>query len=151
MLFLSGRAAAQEELFIGTGVHLSQTGAVREAYRETIASNPDKMVNGFRIRIYSGNGKNSDYESEIALRSFQHEFPDISAERSYSNSSYKVTAGYYRTKADAARDLARIRRRLGSGFIVSERFRYPELQEEIAAAAAAAAAAKVETEEQSEP
>lgn len=125
-------AKAQSDILteLSPAVKVTQGDAVREAFEEQMQLNEKSTVNGFRIRIYTGNGKNSDLESAKALATFKATYPDIPVERSYSHSSYKVTAGYFRTKTDAAREIKRIRQTFPGCFPVGETFRYPTLPSE---------------------
>ena len=144
-------ARAQSDILsaLAPDVQVTQSETVREAFEEQMQRNGHSTVSGFRIRIYTGNGKDSDLESARALATFRATYPDIPAERSYSHSSYKVTAGYFRTKTDAAREIKRIRQTFPTCFPVGETFRYPLLSSERKALldeAEAAAAASQEGE-----
>ena len=145
-------AKAQSEILsdIAPSVRVHQSEAVRAAFEEQMQRNDSHRISGFRIRIYSGIGKTSDLESARALSLFRSNYPDLSVERSYSHSSYKVTAGYFRTKTDAARELKRIRQTFPGSFLVGETFRYPTLPSERKAMAEAVSEASAETAEQGE-
>ncbi|MBQ7269873.1 MAG: SPOR domain-containing protein [Bacteroidales bacterium] len=125
-------AMAQSEILseLPPSVKVHQSEAVRSAFEEQMLRNESSSINGFRIRIYTGNGKDSDLESARALKEFKAAFPDLPAERSYTHSSFKVTVGYFRTKTDAARELKRIRQNFPNSFLVGESFRYPTLPSE---------------------
>ena len=122
-------AAAQADIFneLGPGVILNQPEAVGQAMREQVSLNAASMVNGFRIRVYSGTDKNADIKSAKVLGECRNLFPDMESDRSYSNSSYMVTIGRFRTRTDAARALRRLRKLYPDSFIVGGRFRYPAL------------------------
>lgn len=139
-------ASAQSEILseMAPAVKVRQSEAVRSAFEEQMQRNESYLISGFRIRIYSGIGKNSDLESARALSLFRSNYPDLSVDRSYSHSSYKVTAGYFRTKTDAARELKRVRQTFPNSFLVGETFRYPTLPSERKALAEAEAEAAAE-------
>lgn len=125
-------ASAQSEIFsdLAPNAQVRQSEAVRSAFEEQMQGNPARLVSGFRIRVYSGIGKNADLESARTLALFKSNYPDLNVDRSYSHSSYKVTAGYFRTKTDAARELKRVRQTFPNSFLVGEAFRYPTLPSE---------------------
>ena len=145
-------ARAQSDILseLSPAVKVRQSEAVRSAFEEQLLLNEKYSMNGFRIRIYTGNGKDSDLESARALTLFKGTYPDLPAERSYSHSSYKVTVGYFRTKTDAARELKRIQQTFPGCFIVGESFRYPVLPSERKAVLEAIAAEAEATAEEGE-
>lgn len=142
-------AGAQSEILseLAPTVSVRQSEAVRSAFEEQMQRNENHRISGFRIRIYSGIGKNSDLESARALALFKNNYPDLSVDRSYSHASYKVTAGYFRTKTDAERELKRIRQTFPGSFLIGENFRYPTLPSERKALSEAAMEAATELAE----
>jgi len=151
-IFSAAAAKAQSDIIadIAPSVKVRQSDSVRSAFEEQMLLNEKSTINGFRIRIYSGIGKNSDLESAAAMASFKSAFPGIPVERSYSHSSYKVTAGYFRTKTDAARELKKIKQSFPGSFLVGESFRYPTLPSERRAMEEAVAETVASAEEQGE-
>ncbi len=80
------------------------------------ADNPKVM--GYKIQIlYSKSRSNA----EGAISEFNNEFPGFSTEMKYIAPDYKVLVGDYFTKRSAAVDLARIKKKFPSSFLVNWR------------------------------
>lgn len=135
---VSGQESAGDEIaidstLVGLNVFDLVPGGVRQsatvdsAVRSRIAANRTKMVNGFRIRLYFNSAKNAREESAALMRRFNALYPRIPVYRSYSTPNFKVTAGSFRTRAEAEYLLARLKTDFPDAFIVRERFRFPSM------------------------
>lgn len=135
---VSGQESAGEEFaidstFVGLNIFdlvpggVRQSAAVDTAVRRRIEANSTKMINGFRIRLYFNSAKNAREESAALMKRFNTLYPRIPVYRSYSTPNFKVTAGSFRTRAEAEYLLARIKTDFPDAFIVRERFRFPSM------------------------
>lgn len=135
---VSGQESAGEEVAIDStlvGLNIfdlvpggvRQSATVDSAVRSRIEANGTKMVNGFRIRLYFNSAKNAREESAALMKRFNTLYPKIPVYRSYSTPNFKVTAGSFRTRAEAEYLLARIKTDFPDAFIVRERFRFPSM------------------------
>lgn len=108
-----------------SGVTVHQSAAILKAFNSHVASNRDRKMNGYRVRIFSDNKQNSRGASEAALARFKGMFPGCSAYRTYSNPFFKVTVGDFRTKSEAMKMLQQLKGSFPSAFIVAEQINYP--------------------------
>lgn len=106
-------------------VSIHQSAGVRSALSGHISRNADKMVTGYRVRIFFDNKQNSRDASAAAMARFRNLYPNVSAYRSFANPFFKVTVGDYRTRAEAQSALKSIRQDFPTAFIVKEKFKYP--------------------------
>lgn len=106
-------------------VSISHSDAIRSAFSGQVNSAATKKVDGYRIRIFLENKKNSREMSEKAVEDFKKAFPGYNTYRSFDNPFFKVTVGDFRTKADAQIELKRISRVFPAAFIVKEKIRFP--------------------------
>lgn len=111
-------------------VNVRQSPAVENAVRSQIASNADRGMNGYRVRIFFDNRQSARIESEEALKRFEGLYHDIVAYRTYANPYFKVTVGDFRTRSEAVRCLERIRHEFPSAFVVKENISYPVVDKE---------------------
>ncbi len=93
-------------------------------------ANLDRKKSGYRIRIFYDNKQSARESSANIERRFLARFPDILAYRSYSTPYFKVVVGDYRTKSDAIRDFAAIKRAFPSALIVKEYIKFPKVENE---------------------
>ena len=82
------------------------------------AGQPGYGFPGYRICIFSQTGQQARQQANAAMSSFMKTYVDT-AYFSYSEPSFVVMAGNYRTKSDALRALTDIRKTFRSAFIVA--------------------------------
>mgnify|MGYP000847786448 FL=1 len=114
------------ESFPGGGtVIVRQSGTLRNALLSHINSNSERVIIGYRIRIYFDNSQNARMRSEAIANQFVREYPHIKAYLSHVNPYFKVTVGDFRTKYEAQQFASQISSRYPSVFIVREQIGYP--------------------------
>ena len=122
-------AAAVDSTLVGVDVfakvNVEQSPMVEESVRTHILSNKERVLTGYRVRIFFDNRQTSRVESEETLKRFQTLHRDVPAYRTYSNPYFKVTVGDFRTKSEAMELLSRIRHEFPSAFVVKESIEYP--------------------------
>ncbi len=106
-------------------VTVHQSKAVEDAMRNHLSRNRNRIISGYRVRIYFDNGQNSRGGSEAVLKSFQSRYPGYAAYRNYVNPYFKVTVGDFRTRSEAMQLLQSIKYEFPSAFIVKENINYP--------------------------
>lgn len=111
-------------------VTVHQTESVTEKVDEFARKGGEKLLSGYRVRIFFDNRQSSRGESEEILRSFLGKYHGIPAYRTYQNPFFKVTVGDFRTKSEAIELLRRIRSDFPAAFIVREAIEYPVLDKE---------------------
>lgn len=90
-----------------------------------IASNAERTISGYRVRIFFDNRQTARTDSEETLKKFEGLYHDVSAYRSYVNPYFKVTVGDFRTKSEAMELLERIKGEFPSAFVVRENISFP--------------------------
>lgn len=111
-------------------VIINQTSVVADAVRRQVASNSERALSGYRVRIFFDNKQTARVESEETLKRFESLYHDVVAYRTYANPYFKVTVGDFRTKSEAMRLLERIRREFPSAFVVKENIEFPVVDKE---------------------
>lgn len=106
-------------------VNVTQSDVVAEAVRRQIASNEDRTLSGYRVRIFFDNRQTARVESEETLKRFESLYHDVVAYRTYANPYFKVTVGDFRTKSEAMRLLERIKGEFPSAFVVKDNISFP--------------------------
>lgn len=106
-------------------VVVNQTSSVAASMRRQVASNPDRNLNGYRVRIFFDNKQTARVESEETLKKFERMYHDVVAYRTYANPYFKVTVGDFRTKSEAVKLLERIRHEFPGAFVVKENIEFP--------------------------
>ena len=106
-------------------VEIYQSQDIANALRIQVASNPERTINGFRVRIFFDNKQSARQESEEVLKKFEALHRDIKAYRTYANPYFKVTVGDFRTKSEAMEVLSRIKAEFPTAFVVKESIEYP--------------------------
>lgn len=106
-------------------VDIRQSQLVEDSMNAHIASNDERTMSGYRVRIFFDNRQTARSESESTLKKFKSLFPDVMAYRLYANPYFKVTVGDFRTKSEAMALLARIKGEFPSAFVVKENIEYP--------------------------
>ncbi len=105
----------------GGDVRVYQSPSLRLNMEKHLASVSEKKgVDGYRIQIYFGNGKNARKKSNDARVKFITENPDIKAYIIYDNPYFKVRVGDYRNKSEALFVLEKIKEQYADAFIVPD-------------------------------
>ena len=112
---------------IPESVVVRQDPRIRLALGDKIASDAEKTVNGFSIRLFIDNRRNAREASLEVLRRFNELYPYINVYRSYSAPYFKVTVGRFRNRVEAQRMLDAIKDEFPDAFIVRDKFRYPSI------------------------
>lgn len=112
------------------GPTVSQDASVSSAMSAHISSNRRKKLSGYRIRIYFDNKQTSRGASEAAARRFQGAFPGVPTYRTFTSPFFKVAAGDFRTRSEAARMLQRVKGMFPTAFIIKENINYPVVDRE---------------------
>jgi len=108
-------------------VVVRQSPAVRAALNKQVVANADKMISGFRVRLFFASNRQAREESASVIRRFSEMYPHVQAYRTYASPNFKVTAGNFRTRLEAEAFLRRIKGDFPDAFIVRERFKYPSV------------------------
>lgn len=108
-------------------VVIHQSRELQDAFRNQVYKNSYRKINGYRIRIYSGNSQDARRRSEEIAAGFAATHPGIPVYKSYSNPFFKVTVGDFRTRDEALRFAESIAGRYQSAFLVREPINYPSL------------------------
>ncbi len=111
-------------------VEISQSQMISGSMKSHIASNGERTMSGYRVRIFFDNKQSARNESEATLKKFNSLFPEVMAYRIYANPYFKVTVGDFRTKSEAMALLARIKGAFPSAFVVKENIEYPVVDSE---------------------
>lgn len=112
-----------KSIFSMVQVHQSQE--MQGAFRRHLERNPQREMNGYRVRIFFDNKQNSRAASEAAMNRFKSLHPGIPAYRSYESPYFKVTVGDYRTKSEAMALLQRVKDAFPGAFVVKGNIRFP--------------------------
>lgn len=110
------------------GVYQSDT--LETTLRKHVASNADRTLAGYRVRIFFDNRQTARVASEETLKRFESLYHDVVAYRTYANPYFKVTVGDFRTKSEAMALLERIRYEFPSAFVVKENISFPVVDKE---------------------
>ena len=108
-------------------VSVKQSTDLMNALRDQVYKNRHRKINGYRIRIYSGNSQDARRRSEEIAAGFAAAHPGVPVYKSYSNPFFKVTVGDFRTRDEALRFAESIAGRYQSAFLVREPINYPSL------------------------
>lgn len=111
-------------------VRINQSSDVSGAMKRHIRTNSDRVVKGYRVRIFFDNRQTARVESEKVLKSFRAAYPEVAAYRVYANPYFKVTVGDFRTRSEAMEILNRIKPQFPSAFVVKENIEYPAVDRE---------------------
>lgn len=106
-------------------VEIYQSQEVARSLRKQVASNSQRPISGYRVRIFFDNKQSARVESEETLKRFESMCRDVRAYRTYANPYFKVTVGDFRTKSEAMELLSRIKYSFPSAFVVKENISYP--------------------------
>jgi hypothetical protein len=87
-------------------------------------------INGYRIQIFRGSGRNAREQANEAKASFISEFPDMESYLIFDPPNYfKVRVGDYRTRHDAYPDFQRVKQKFPNAYPVSDIISYPDLKD----------------------
>lgn len=106
-------------------VNIIQTPATSEGLDKYVIRNKDRVLTGYRVRIFFDNKQSARVASENAVETFTKNFHGIPTYRSYQSPFFKVTAGDFRTKSEAMVLLRAVKGLFPSAFIVKENINYP--------------------------
>lgn len=100
---------------------------LEENYKKHLVKNSQTMgIAGYRIRIFSDNGRGAKDNQKRIRAAFLSRFPELDAYSRYEGSYYKIYVGDFRTKSDAILLLDRIRREFPDAFIVEDNIKIEE-------------------------
>jgi hypothetical protein len=111
-------------------VEVYQSDTLETTLRKHVASNADRTLAGYRVRIFFDNRQTARVASEETLKRFESLYHDVVAYRTYANPYFKVTVGDFRTKSEAMALLERIRYEFPSAFVVKENISFPVVDKE---------------------
>jgi hypothetical protein len=95
--------------------------------RHIMANEKIDGINGYRIQIFRGSGRNAREQANEAKASFISEFPDIDSYLIFDPPNYfKVRVGDYRSRHDAYPDFQRVKQKFPNAYIVNEIISYPD-------------------------
>lgn len=80
-------------------------------------------TDGYRVQFFSGSSRDDAY---LAQERFRQKYPDVRTYISYREPSFKVHAGDFRTRMEAAKLMQELRGQFTSLFIISEKINPPE-------------------------
>lgn len=106
-------------------VKIHQSQQIRNSMEMHIRTNPQRVTEGYRVRIFFDNKQSARAKSEETEKAFIAAHPDIPAYRSYANPYFKVTVGDFRTKSEAMQLLKSIVQEFPTAFVVKENISYP--------------------------
>lgn len=87
------------------------------------AKNPG--LEGYRVRVYRGLGKNARDESQAIMNRIFENHPGLTAYRTFESPYYKVTVGDCRTRAEAFALRLSILREFPKAFVIAEHINFP--------------------------
>ena len=83
------------------------------------------QITGFRVQIYTGANRKDAYATQAK---FQEQFPDIRSYVIYSDPNFKVRAGDFRSRADAEKLQADLKKWFTGTFIITEKINPPKTE-----------------------
>lgn len=89
----------------GGSAVIDQTDQVRQAFERYNASSSSKKSYGYKILVYSSNGKNAREASSGIAGTMKNTYPHLNVYRSYKAPFFMVHIGDFRTKSDAMKVL----------------------------------------------
>jgi hypothetical protein len=109
---------------------VQQPDAVRRGFTKHLQANRDKVIHGYRVRIFFDNKQDARSASEQAVNYFRQAYPGVTVYRSYTAPFFKVTVGDCRTRSEAMQLLQRVRGDYPSAFVIKETIAYPPVDKE---------------------
>ena len=110
---------------MGSGIHVSQTPAMRAALAAYISSNSGKKIQGYRIRVFYDNTPQARTRSESVAAYLRNQYPEHGVYRSFESPNYKVTVGDFRTKDEALKIYMALKGIYPTAYIIKENINYP--------------------------
>lgn len=111
-------------------VKIHQSQAIADAVKNHAATNRNRTLTGYRVRIFFDNSKTARAASENVMRSFMAAHPGVPAYRNYQNPFFRVVAGDFRTKSEAVEFLQKIKPSYPSALVVKESIGFPAVDKE---------------------
>jgi len=108
-------------------VSISQPSSLKSAMSDHIASNGERKVNSYRVRIFFDNNQNARNRSMSIAEQFSAMYPGIPVYRNHVAPYFKVTVGNFRTRDEAQQFASRLNGQFSSVFLVKESVHYPSL------------------------
>ncbi len=88
--------------------------------KHLIQNSKTRGIAGYRIRIFSDNGRGAKDRQKEARANFLSLYSDVDAYTRYEGSYYKIYIGDFRTKSEAILLLGRIKRKFPDAFVVED-------------------------------
>lgn len=102
-------------------IKVYQSPKVRLAMENHLVSIEKKEgIDGYRVQIYSGNGKNASRETNRVRMQFISKYKKTKAHLEYKNPYFRVKVGNYRTKSEALFFLSQIKEDYPGAYIVKD-------------------------------
>ncbi|MFI5160016.1 MAG: SPOR domain-containing protein [Sphingobacteriales bacterium] len=122
MLLLLGSASAQTrgKVEVIKDPRIDTLAARRAELNRTLGT---ETITGFRVQIFTGTNRKDAYSAQ---EKFQEEFPDIRTYIIYSDPNFKVRVGDFRTKADAEKLEADLKKWFDGMFIIQDKVNPPK-------------------------
>ncbi len=113
LIFLSG-FSVEMNAQNGTGT-IAQDPKFEQMLAEKRRINASITVNDrYKVQIYTGDNENA----KKSLADFKRQFPMMDATIIFSTPSYKVWAGNFKTRIEAERNLAEVRKKYPNAFLI---------------------------------
>ncbi len=107
-------------------VRIHQADSIMAAMNSHVVSNSGRALRGYRVRVFFSNKQNAR-QLAAAAYGYVVSVMRVPAYISYKNPFFKVTAGDFRTKGEAAKFLKDVKSRYPSAFIVRENIKLPSV------------------------
>lgn len=102
-----------------------QSASVGVAFRQYVARNASKPMQGYRIRVYYDSDRTSRGVSESIARQIAGRYPGLKVYRTFDSPNFKVAVGDFRTKDEALALFKRLKSQYPAAFIIKENINYP--------------------------
>lgn len=107
-------------------VRIHQDDEIVAAMHSHVSSNSGRALRGYRVRLFFSNKQNAR-QLAAAAYGFAVSVMKVPAYITYNNPFFKVTAGDFRTKAEAVKFLNEVKPSYPSAFIVRENIKLPSV------------------------
>ncbi len=112
-------------------IQIHQDDAIQSLLNKHIKVNEyNPWINGYRVQLYSVSGVNSRDKANLFRAKFLSKHPKAKVYVVYQAPYYKVRLGDFRTKLNALAYLQTISKDYPSGFVVVDKIRFKETEEE---------------------
>jgi len=111
-------------------VTVRQSQQIRAAFHATMNSNPNRKLQGYRIRIFFDNSQTARAESEKTAVAFKKAWPGVGVYRTYESPFFKVTVGDFRSRSEALAFLQKLRGSYPSAFVLKGTIEFPPVNPE---------------------